>query len=274
MKKSLILVPLIFLIAGFTINTIIDGKIRDILKQIQMDESSAKNYMFSNFSGPSFYVPNIKNLKSIASGDRKTYVKVIGDFAKQYVSSKEFTAKYNEYRESRKPTPPEKPKTAAEMKQEYKDNLKKSIEESEKTISSIPKESRDFLEESVKQMKEQLKQIDDPNNTMFSPDMDKIMQDSYKQQMEAYNQEIKKWETEYPAGNPNNMIKEWLNNFLKTTEGIDFGAKVAIDTDGRSKFVKQEYERKNNTWKLCYRAGRETVELARNFAQDWLKQLK
>ena len=55
---------------------------------------------------------------------------------------------------------------------------------------------------------------------------------------------------------------------------VDFSAKTAIDTDGRTKFVKQEYERKDNNWKLCYRAGQETVYASRKFAQDWLKELK
>jgi len=195
-------------------------------------------------------------------------VQVIGDFVKEYSSSEDFIKKYNEYQEMRKPTEPEKPKTAAQMKQEYKENLQKSIDESEKNISQIPAKSKSFSEEGIKQMKEQLKQADDPNNTMFSHDMDKIMQDSYKQQMEMYDQQVAEWEKEYPVNNPQGLIKTWLNNFLDQSKDVDFNAKLAGDKNGRKKFVNQEYEYKNSTWKLCYRSGKETVESARKFAQN------
>jgi len=274
MKKILLALPLLLFAAGFSLNNYIDGKIQDLLRQIQLDEASAKNQLFSDFSGSSLYLPNIRSLKSIALGERASIVKVVGDFAKQYTVSKEFINKYNEYREIQKPNPPEKPKTVAEMKQEYKDNLKKSIEESENNLSQMPEESKKYIIESIKQLREQLKQIDDPNNAMFSPDMDKIMQDSYKQQLEQHKLDLQNWEKEYPEGNPNKMIKAWLNNFLEVSKDVDFNAKTAIDTNGRAEFVKQEYQRKDSNWKLCFRAGKETVETARKFAQNWLKELK
>jgi hypothetical protein len=40
------------------------------------------------------------------------------------------------------------------------------------------------------------------------------------------------------------------------------------------RFVNQAYERKDGNWKLCYRAGRETVAAVRSAAQAWLKELR
>jgi predicted SAM-dependent methyltransferase len=104
--------------------------------------------------------------------------------------------------------------------------------------------------------------------------MDKIMMDSYNQQMDMYNQQVAEWEKEYPVNNPKGMIKSWLNSFLDVSKDVDFKAQLAEDKNGRKLFVNQDYERKNSTWKLCYRSGKETVESARKFAQNWLSELK
>ncbi len=274
MKKTIILFPLIFLLAGFTINRMIDGKIQGLLNQLQLTDSSAKEFFFNDCSGPSFYVPNLKSLKNISTGERSSFVQVMGDYAKQYTASQEFVEKYNQYREEKKPTEPEKPKSSVDMKQEQKDGIIKSIDEMEKAKSEVSSDQKTMYADIIKTMKQQLADLDDPEKSMYTPEMDQIFQDAYKQQVENYNQEVQKWEIEYPVGNPNKMVKEWLNKFLETSKDVDFNAKVAIDTDGRTKFVKQEFERKNNTWKLCYRSGKETVNAARKFAQDWLKELK
>lgn len=207
-------------------------------------------------------------------GERSSFVQVVGDYAKQYTASREFVETYNEYREGKKPNEPEKPKTVAELKKEHKDGIINSIAEMEKTKSQVSSDQKAMYDDIIKTMKQQLADIDDPEKSMYTPEMDKMFQDSYNQQMENYKQEVKKWEQEYPAANPKMMIKTWLNKFLEISKDVDFNAKTAIDTDGRTKFVKQEYERKDSNWKLCFRAGKETVNTARKFAQDWLKELK
>ena len=50
-------------------------------------------------------------------------------------------------------------------------------------------------------------------------------------------------------------------------------AQTATDEKGRTLFVKQDNERKNYLWKACFRAGKESTESARKFAQAWLKEL-
>ena len=46
---------------------------------------------------------------------------------------------------------------------------------------------------------------------------------------------------------------------LEQLKDVDSKAQTAIDEKGRTLFAKQEYERKSNFWKLCYRAGKETT---------------
>ena len=118
-----------------------------------------------------------------------------------------------------------------------------------------------------------MKEVDNPDNPMFSPDMEKMMMDSYNQQMEIYNQEVAKWEEEYPAGNPHKMIRKWLTTFLESSEDIDFNAKLKPGSNNKIVFANPDYERKSGLWKLCFRSGKETLQEARTSAQNWLKEL-
>jgi hypothetical protein len=39
-------------------------------------------------------------------------------------------------------------------------------------------------------------------------------------------------------------------------------------------FENPEYEKKPREWKMCFRAGRETIETARVYASNWLKEIE
>ena len=274
MKKLLWILPAAFIIAGFYTGKVIDDRVKSLLQTLKLSEDNAKQTIFSDISSPSFYFPGIKELKSIALNDRSLQVEVIGKYVKEFTTTEDFKKRYNEYRESRKPTTPEKPKTMEELKNENREQLKNSLEEMNTTKASMPEDQRAMFDESIKYLEEQLKAIDDPDNSMYSPEMDSYMQEAYQQQLQQHKIEIDDWEKEYPANNPNRIIKKWLTEFVDKSKDVDFDAKTAIDEKGRTLFIKQDYERKDYLWKLCFRAGKETTESARNFAQSWLGELK
>ena len=273
MKKLFFLFPLILILAGFYTGYILDENAQSLLKKIKLSEDEAKNTIFSDVSGPSFYFPGMRELKSIALNDRAAQVTVVGNYVKDFTKKEDFKKRYNEYRESRKPSPPEKPKTAAELKEETRENYKQSIEEMKKTKASMPADQQAMFDETIKMMEQQLKDIDNPDNQMFSPEMDVYSQQAYDMQMEQHKKDIADWEAKYPANNPNPLIKKWLESFLDMSKDVDFNAQTAIDNN-RTLFVKQEYERKDYMWKLCFRGGKETTEAGRKFAQAWLNELK
>jgi len=264
-KKFFIVFPILLIVAGFYAGQIIDDRAKSLLKTLKLSEDNAKNTIFSDISSKSFYVPGIKELKSIAQNDRVAQVEVIGKYVKDFTASEEFKKRYNEYRESRKPSPPEKPKTAAELKKEYKEDMQKSIADMKVSKTQAPADQQAMFDETIKMLEDQLKEIDNPNNPMFSAEMDKYSQMGYDQQMDQHKKEIAEWEAKYPVNNPKPLIKTWLESFLEQSKDVDFKAQTAIDKN-RTLFVKQEYERKNNLWKLCYRGGKETTEAGRKFA--------
>jgi t-SNARE complex subunit (syntaxin) len=129
-----------------------------------------------------------------------------------------------------------------------------------------------MFDDIIKGLKDQLKEIDNPNSTMFTPEMDVYIKQGYDMQMEEYKNKIKEWEAEYPVNNPKPMIKKWINTFLEKSADVNFDAKTAKAKDGKIKFVDQQYEYKDSQWKLYYRAGKESLTAARTFAQNWIKE--
>jgi hypothetical protein len=273
-RKLFFIFPILLVAAGFYAGRIIDDRAKSLLQTIKLSEDNAKNTIFSDISSNSFYLPGIKELKSIALNDRASQVEVVGKYVMDFTTTEDFKKRYNEYRESRKPSPPEKPKTAAELKEETRENYKQSIEEMKKTKSSMPADQQAMFDETIKTLEQQLKDIDNPDNPMFSPQMDEYSKMAYDQQMDQHKKDIADWEAKYPINNPNPLIKIWLESLLDQTKDVDFSAQTAIDERGRTLFAKQEYERKDNLWKLCFRGGKETTEAGRKFAQAWLGQLK
>lgn len=273
MKKILFVIPLLLILAGFYAGKIIDDRAKSLMQTLKLSEDNAKNTIFSDISSNSFYVPGIRELKNIALNDRPAQVEIIGNYVKDFTKTEEFKKRYNEYRESRKPSPPEKPKSTAEQKKEYKESMQNSINEMKTTKASLPADQQGMYDEIIKSLEDQLKEADNPDNPMFSPQMDEYMKMAYDQQIEQHKNDVAGWEAKYPANNPNPLIKTWLESFLEQSKDVDFGAQTAIDKN-RTLFVKQEYERKSSFWKLCYRAGKETTEAGRKFAQSWLGELK
>ncbi len=273
MKKALLFFPLLILFLGFAGSKVIDDKLKTLLQRFNQSDEYASNNIFYNISGPSFYIPNIKVLKDMAMGERAAMVEEIGKCVKNYTASDEFLKKYNEYRESRKPNPPEKPKSVSESKEEYRQSLQKSIEEMKKAKLTVAKDQQAMYDDLIKGFEQQLISIDDPDNSMFNPEMDTYSEQSYQMQMEQHNKELADWEKNYPINNPKNLIKKWIETFLNDSKDIDFNAQLKNDR-GRQIFVNPAYERKSSQWKLYFRAGKEPVEVARRFAQSWLSELK
>lgn len=268
-----LLIPVLSVLFIFTAGKIVDDKLKSLLTQFKISEDNAKNQIFSNISGPSFYIPGIKVLKDLALGDRASMVESIGKNVKEYVSSKEFLHKYNEYREGKKPSPPEKPKSAAEQKNEFINGMKTSIAEMKKTKSEAPADQKGMYDDIIKELEEQVKQAEDPGNPMFSPEMDVYSQQGYEMQMDQYKKDLESWEKEYPINNPSPLVKKWIESFLEKSKDIDFNAQLKTEK-GKQIFVNPAYEKKDYQWKLYFRAGKEPVEAARKFGQGWLSELK
>jgi hypothetical protein len=274
MRKFFLLSPVLLLLFGFTAGHVVDAKLNSLLLQFKTSEEAAKSDIFHAVTGPSYFIPNVKTLKNLSAQDRVSIIQLMGKNIKEYLASKEFLEKYNQYREDKKPAAPEAPKYSAQLKDEHRENLKKSIAEIERSKSQVANDQQAMFDYVIKGLQQQLKEIDDPKNTLYTPEMDSYIKQSYDMQMNEYAKSVAAWENTYPRNNPNPMIKIWLTTFLEKSAGINFDAKTTEIKPGTIKFIDQEYERKDSQWKLYFRAGKETVTAARTFAQDWLGEIK
>jgi len=68
--------------------------------------------------------------------------------------------------------------------------------------------------------------------------------------------------------NPDVTIRRRLEAFLEMSKTVDFDATL----NGRQ-FANPDYEAKPSEWKMCFRAGREATQAAREEAESWLKDL-
>jgi hypothetical protein len=190
MKKLILASPLIaILMFGFSMSRIVDQKMKGILDQLRTSESEINEIIFSNSASPSFYFPNPKKLKELASGEKAALVPVIGDYVKSYTKSDDFMEKYLAHKESKKPSAPEPPQSAASIMELQRSEMKKGIENLKNVKASMPADQHAAFDESIKSLEEQLKSFEDPNSSMLGPDFDKTMQQNYQQQL-AYHEEL------------------------------------------------------------------------------------
>jgi hypothetical protein len=251
----------------------LQGGSDDALRQVGVGADSARSYVFNSITSGYLSYPGSKALKQIPPELRAGIVKGLGEFARTYLESAAFAEQYREFRESRRPEPPESPTTADQDRQRYKEELVKGIRQAEESLKSMPAEYREAMEQAIALMREQLKAADDPDNPMFSSEMDQYKVQAAEAARREHQERLAQWEREYPA-DPKAMIRLRLEQFLRESEGVDYAAKLKTAASGKLIFENPEYERKPAHWKLCYRVGRETVEAAREFGRHWLEDLK
>jgi hypothetical protein len=92
------------------------------------------------------------------------------------------------------------------------------------------------------------------------------------EQEQEIERQRKEFDREYPE-DPRLLVKTRLQEFLDLTADIDFNARL-VNRNGRMVFENPDYESRDANWKKCFRAGKETIAAARDFAQQWLKEIK
>lgn len=271
-KPALIFISLVA--AAFFYSFILFEKaVSDVLQQLGVEQSEAKENVWLSFTGGYFSYPFKPGIAKTPVSDRARMVNEIGVFAKNYTRSQEFKDRYAQYRLDMKPTPPTLPESADESKMKQKADMEKSIRDMEETIAQMPADQRPAMREVVAGMKQQMKEMDNPGNqTLSNENLDKMNQEAYHASMLEHAKNLRQWENDYPTS-PDNMLRSKLKKFLEISKDIDFNAQLTTNGRGKKIFTNPQYETKPSDWKMCFRSGRESVTAARSFAQQWLTEL-
>ena len=69
------------------------------------------------------------------------------------------------------------------------------------------------------------------------------------------------------------LVANRLRRFLEVSKDVAYDARL-IDRDGARVFADPALEARPKEWKMCFRAGKAATDTARNFAQQWLRDLE
>ena len=265
LKKAFIMA--IFLYTGISLYSFSLKRIGDdVLKQLGISKVVADNKITHSILGGYLDVYGVKNVKNIALSNRTAITNALLSYTKTYVQSAAFKKEYETLRQNQKPTL-EKPKTPEEVKRENIAAIKKMITDSEAAIKNADATMKPIFEKTLAEGQKQLAIAEDPNNKQhlrYEKNYPQLLKD-----VEARNDlMIKNWEAKYPA-NPQLFVKKRLEEFLLATKDVDYDAQLT-SKNGKKIFVNADYERKDSRWKMAYRAGKEVVEPARAFVQQWV----
>ncbi|MGZ5190855.1 MAG: hypothetical protein ACXWCZ_07515 [Flavisolibacter sp.] len=275
MKKIFLLISVIGLLITPTIFLSFKSKTlhyADLWQQLGVTEIEGTERIRESFLTGYLLTYGVKNFKNIVVNDRKTVTTDLLNYTKNYVQTQGFSKAYETKRLRAKPRDmSKKPKTEDQIREEKIAETKKAIANYEKSIqTTTAADIKKVLEDGIQAQKKQLAEYQDHKNEMISM-IAKTQQQQYETAVKRYEDDLKKWEQDYPA-EPSKFIKARLQQVLSATENIDYNAEL-IERNGKKYFVIQEYEKKNKNWKYGFRAGKEVTETVRSFVQNWLSQL-
>ena len=216
------------------------------------------------------YVTIPATCRKLTLSQRASVVSGAVSFAKAYTQTDDFKQRYAEWRNTAKPT--SSVKSYEQVQQEQKEQIagmKKTLAETKAAMAKMDAATRKALQQAINEQEKIVAEMEAGTSPMLMKQ--EAVEQVNKYVQAEYQENLKKWEENYPA-NPGVMIRKHLNNFLNQSNGVDFAAKLS-DRNGKKYFVNSDYEQKPEVWKRCFRAGSEATSTARQLAQTWLAEL-
>jgi hypothetical protein len=260
-----------FLVITASLGVWVGAQTQGALTAIGVNEATAKRDIVGSLtSGYVNIYTAARAFKTAPPATRAGFVKSAMAWARAYTGSAAFKAEYDAQREADKPAPPRFKGTVEEELAAQRAQRLKGVEDTKKNLPNMPANVRPQMEAAIKQMEEQNARIDK------DPQMQSMLRQGIEMQRandtKAYEQRVQAHDKRFPA-DPRALIARRLQEFLDVSKDVDFGAKL-VPAGSKRRFADARYEEKPDQWKLCYRAGLETVTAAREAAQAWLGSLK
>jgi hypothetical protein len=238
------------------------------LERLGLAPADAERYAVEGLATGQVYPPYGVGsaFKALGADDRAELVEELGAWARDYVGSDAFEAAYAEFRESRRPV-------EVVYEESVDEAVERWVEENKRQMEAVRTQSVPLVPEADRA--EMLRQIDEQIETLEKAETQAFQRQSIEMQRQAekdsYESSMADWTSRYPE-DPDALVRERLSTFLATCEDVDFDADL-VEEYGRMKFESPAYEQKPAEWKYCFRAGEESVEIARDIAKDWLADL-
>jgi hypothetical protein len=248
---------------------------QDFWSSLGFNEDAVKEKLIHVLIEGSVFPPSVPSLRAMPSAARNSLISTGVSYAKRWTKTPDFSQRYDEYRNGKKPELPEELMTTAQRKAQDKAALQKTIVSLDSVIQQAKgmPEVQAGLRSQIQQLRAEIKAIDDPANPMYSKDAQASLAESHAQLRQEYAKALNEWETRYPA-NATPRIRENLRAYVALAATVDFAAKTQKHPEGGVTFVNPEYEAKSSEWKALFRAGKETTAALQAAAQQWLTELR
>lgn len=250
--------------------TVADKYADEFLKQLGISKVDADSKIKNSIFGGSLDAYGLRNAKNLATGNRTAVTKDLLIYVKKQVATPAFVKEYSAMRENAKPNLLVT-KSVEDFNKERIDEARKNVADMEKLVKTAPATLKPTYDKMLEDAHKQLTEAENPNNKILVR-----YRQNYKSNLEFSETANKKlladWEAKYPT---NHMlyVKKRLEQFMQESADIDFDAQL-VEKNGKKYFVNKAYESKGNRWKMGFRAGREVVEPARDFVQQWITEIE
>ncbi len=249
---------------------VVAQKSSDILATLRLEPAAARESILDALaSGSVYHDEAIEAFKAIPAVSRAAIVQAGLAWIKAYVQTDEFTKSYLKLRDGKKPAPPSVRPAADEAWKQQLADFEKQIAQMRSGMAGMDAATKKAMEETIRQMRAQMQAMEkDPEQKKFLGQMNDAQRDDDRKQ---YEEQVKGWNGRFPA-DYRLLIKRRIDEFLAASADVDFAAALK-PRDGKTVFVRDDYEAKPAEWKICFRAGREATAAARAFAKAWLGEL-
>lgn len=244
----------------------------ELFGQLGLDQNQAERSISNSFMTGFFEHYYARNIKNIATGNRVAVAKDLCTYAKSHVQTDQFKKAYAQFRDQKKPAAPKPMRTAEQIRDEYIQSLRTGIKNTEEAGKSFTDpEMKKSLQTSIDLFNQQIKEASEPGSMYI-----KMMVDGEKMSFDnaskEYEAAMSKWENDCPA-DPMQLVKKRLQKMLDVTSDVDFNAALT-ERYHKKYFVNPTYEKRPSQWKEAFRAGKEVTETTRQFAKQWLSEIK
>jgi hypothetical protein len=260
------------------------------LTQVQLEEATLKTAQ-SGLRVPAWnewnLYPFVKKAKALPAGSQASAVKSLAGLVKSYVMSDRFKKQWQQQLAEQNIYDPK-------AKGDYM--RLEELRKQEATQASAAAKSQKNATDAQTQMAKTLKEHPEMEAMMKQQmskeewaEMQKMMKgEGNKEMVQAQAQSaqgqsdflrkeearVKETQKLWDENNYAAMVKLRLKKFIELANSVDFSAELKNGKYGKKEFVNPAYEKKSDLWKQLYRAGKEPVMAARDFAQQWLGEMK
>lgn len=243
----------------------------DIWQQLGMSKNKGEENIRESFMSGYLQYYGARNFRNIVTNDRAAITKDLMNQAKQHVGSESFRKHYESIRNSAKPVEyPYELKSKEDIRKEKIAEMEKSITEAEALVKKMPEMEKN-MRETINLFKQQLKDYKDPNSQMIELFYQGELNNK-TQREKSFEESMDRWNTDYPE-DYKVLIRKRLQHFIELAKTVDFNAELK-EVNGKKKFVNPKYEGKSYEWKQVFRAGKEVIDPAVTFSEQWLRELK